>query len=148
MEFAIRDMINGRTRYFLFLAGEASMPTPEKLDGILKKVLSLPIGVSVGRISNKVSFILNEPITDLETFAGSATIAQAAGASLGNQSIGGDVSFTFSATLPSGKSQSVVAKFSTSKGLATPSLGSGGVGIIVALKPSHKPRTFPGEEIL
>ena len=148
MEFAIRDPLNQRTRYYVFVGGAATMPTPDAVDGILKKILSLPIGVSVGRISDKVSFLIRDPITDMAKFQGDGTLVQAAGASFGTVSVGGQVTFRFSPGPVTDATQTIQVVFSTSKGIATPGLGSGGKGFIVMMKPGYRPRTFDGESIL
>jgi hypothetical protein len=150
MEFAIRDVTNGKTRYYLYIGGAATIPTPDRLNETLKKILSLPIGVSVGRQGDKKSFITRKPIRDMSDWEGPATLVQGPGAGLGSQSVGGAIVFRISPkNAPQLDASSTISlSFTTAKGITTPSLGGGGAGIVVMLNANHKPRKFPGEDIL
>jgi hypothetical protein len=148
MEFAIRDQVNQRTRYYLFIGGAASIPTPDKIDPLLKKILSLPIGVSVGRIGPQLPFITKDHITDMASFNGDASLIQKPGTSIGTKSLGGEIIFRFSPGGITDFSKSIHLEFTTSKGITTPGLGSVGKGVIVMLSTNHKPRKFPGESFL
>jgi hypothetical protein len=138
VEFSIRDVKNGRIRYFMYVAGGGAIPTPGP-----------PVGASVSRNSNVVGFVTKVPINEFEKFEADnsdATFLQDAGAALGGASMGG--ACTLKWTPRAYKDRSINAKieltFSTSKGIGF-SGGSGTIGRIVKLPDSYRPQKFPGE---
>jgi hypothetical protein len=135
VEFSIRDVKNSRIRHFQYIGGGGNIPTPGP-----------PVGVGVGRNSNVVGFSTDIAVNDFEDFAGSGTLRQESGASLGNKSVGGEckLSWTPAAYERRGIDKKITVHFSTSKGFGFGG-GSGSTGQIIALPANHRPRVFPGE---
>lgn len=157
MEFAIRDTINNRTRYYFYFGGSGQIPTPDQMLGPLGTLLNLPLSASVGREGERKAFSIQHPITDMEDFASShmfmmknAMLVAAAGAGLGNTSFGGWYDFFLSPKAPNAAvpGHRVRLRFSTSKSVSMPSSGGIGSGYVVMMKPGYQPRRFPGENIL
>jgi hypothetical protein len=135
VEFSIRDIRNSRIRYFMYIGGGGTIPTPGP-----------PVGASVGRNSNPATFLTRVPVPDFEKFEGNGTLKQEAGAALGTNSIGGECTLTWTPKAYTERSidGNIEVKFSTGKGIGF-SGGSGSGGRIVKLPDNYQPQKFPGE---
>lgn len=149
MEFAIRDMVNGRTRYYRYFGSSAGAQTPDLLKAL--KIFNAPFSFAVGRASEKVPFFSRLPIVDLSEWelGDLPSLSQTPGVSADKLGFG---YFLFrlrpkSAPLLNPR-YTVNLVFTTSRGIAMPSLGSHGNGVVVMMDPYYHPRRFPGEDLL